>query len=464
MGKFSLENIIKERLKGHEVHVDKRELWRSLGIEDEEKDRKALWLWWFGGLVGIALVGGLWWHLQKDGLDLPNIQEAKAIAVEESVAKTGNETISETSTSELLSNIIEEVKSQESESINSENEENNTNETNTIISNQTNIKSNTLNSTGDLNSGASMDQGSEKSGLLANEKPAVGTIINGDLKSEEANEKEELISELINIDKLPYYNAMLFYEREMGTLAVDVNPLIKPIEPSRKFEFELYGGAGPFSRTISVDSLDGFVSARDSLEAPIEHVSLGVSLKYMIGGGFYSKLGLSVNRWNEKYSYNFVSDSTFTTVEVPDVILIDLQGNLTTTYTTGVETTINTVYWVRYNRLTQIDLPISLGYERRMNRWSIFGEATGILNLKQQFSGYLNTEEGLETKDPDIFKSRIGLNLGLNAGVGYGITPRLRARLSARYYRSLSSVLLPSTGVEQRYSSLGLRAGLGYLF
>ena len=87
-----------------------------------------------------------------------------------------------------------------------------------------------------------------------------------------------------------------------------------------------------------------------------------------------------------------------------------------------------------------------------------------LVNLKQSFSGYLNDGNFEIEKDPEIFKSNIGWNIGFGAGIGYGITPRLRARMSAQYYRSLGSVLNSEIGVEQRYSSYGIRASIGYLF
>ena len=41
MGKFSLAQKIKDHLKGHEIHIDKDDLWKGLGIQEEEKERKA---------------------------------------------------------------------------------------------------------------------------------------------------------------------------------------------------------------------------------------------------------------------------------------------------------------------------------------------------------------------------------------------------------------------------------------
>lgn len=81
-----------------------------------------------------------------------------------------------------------------------------------------------------------------------------------------------------------------------------------------------------------------------------------------------------------------------------------------------------------------------------------------------RFSIFKNLSDEINQNKIYRFKSRIGINLGLNAGVGYGITPRLRARLSARYYKSLTSVLEHDSRMEQKYASLGLRCGLGYQF
>lgn len=459
MGKFSLENRIKDRLEGHEVHIDKRELWKSLGIEEEERDRKGVWLWWLGGLIGIAFISGLWWFVQKDRLELPNIQESSIIEVDENLAKTGNEKEDQISTSERLSDIIEDVKSQnslsekvlkESETKRQKSRTENRNNSSVSKFDNKSIRKTFVND-------------------IKNSNSKVNDKVN-DLNAgiEKIGDGGKVLGELIMIEELPQINVQqLSYERDQVSLEAEVNPLIKPIKKSRKFEFELYGSVGSINRELNASNGDfeSYVVGRDTSESTLEHVSLGMSLKYIFGRGFYGKVGLGVNRWNEKYSYNLTSDTLETIIPIPEVILIDLQGNSTTTqFTEGTEISYTSIDWVRYNRLTQIDLPISLGYEHRINRWSIFGEATAILNVKQIFKGYLYVPDGELAKNPEIFKSNIGLNFGVNAGLGYGITPRLRARVSARYYRSLGSVLIMDDGIEQKYSSLGLRVGLGYLF
>lgn len=459
MGKFSLERKIKDRLQGHEVHIDKRELWKSLGIEEEEKDRKGIWYWWLGGIIGLAFIGGMWWYIQSDNMEAPNVQEFSSVEIDDNIAKTGNETSDENATVEQLASIIDEVESQNNEAIKTTNQN----------SRNSNLNSNSKQNRNNTNSNQTQENTLVTQRSLANESKTIDNSTNKTNKELSNHIGNNIGSESVNlnkelfIDRLQSVTSFLFFDRDLGDLYVDAKPFIKPLPKPRKFEFEFFGGVGTNNRTLSSEFEDHLLR-RDTSESTLEQVSLGISLKYIIGGGFYGKAGLSINRWNEQYTYNLVSDTTETTVDVPDVILIDLSGNSTTQFTGGIQTIYNTIDWVRYNRLTQIDLPITIGYEHRISRWSLFGEASGIFNLKQKFNGYLNTEEGIETQNPDIFKSSIGFNLGLNAGIGYGFTPRLRARLSARYYRSLGSVLLQSTEVEQKYSSIGARVGIGYLF
>ena len=458
MGKFSLENNIKDRLKGHEVHINKRELWKSLGIEEEEKDRKAIWFWWFAGLAGIVFIAGLWWLGQRDTLEASYSQKAADIEMDESLAKTGNEKIIENSTSERLSEIIEDVKSKGEQSENG-------------VSPSTNELRNVDIRKGSISPATNMDDESRK-GIPIEQKSNYDTHLNNESKTanfriEKTINGGEVLNEILMIESLPQITSMLAYNRDVEDMDAEVNPLIKPISKSRKFEFELYGGIGSINRALSTtnEEFDGYIAGRDSSESTLEHVSLGIAFKYMIGRGFYGKAGVGVNRWNEKYSYTITSDTTATSVTIPDVILIDLQGNQTTTqFTEGTKTSYTITDWVRYNRLTQIDVPVSLGYEHRIKRWSLFGEASAIFNVKQMFSGYVYTPEGELINNPEFFKTSIGLNFGVNAGVGYGITPRIRARISARYYQSLGSVLRLDHPIEQKYTSLGLRVGVGYLF
>lgn len=464
MGKFSLENEIRDRLEGHEVHVDKRELWKALGIEQEKKDRKAIWLWWLVGFISLISIAGLSLYIQTGKVDMSDVKSAPNTEVEGNLVKTGNETNTSSNTSQQLSNIIEQVKSEKTPTSNSAKES----KINSTLSKQPFNKANHKSIS--ENASETSNSNSLKSTLMASEleNSMDDTTPKGDGENRNIGEgSSNTIQELI-IPYLPYVSSSLIFERGMEKLgeAVEVNPLIKPIADASKFEFELFGGVGSIDRSLATTNreLETYIATRDSFESLLEHFSFGASLKYMIGGGFYSKAGLSINRWNESYSYNFISDTSEVVVDVPDIITFDLQGNTSTTYKEGIQKSVNSIAWVRYNRLTQIDLPISLGYELRHHRWSLFGEATAVINLKQTFRGYLNTENGIESKNPEIFKSNIGVNFALNAGLGYGVTPRLRMRISARYYRIRGSVLESSTEIDQHYSSVGIRMGMGYLF
>lgn len=465
MGKFSLEQKIKERLKGHEVHIDKRELWKGLGIE-EEKDRKAVWFWWIGGLAGLLLIAGLWFYTQE-GKEVQTFSERTEITVDDRLVKTGNETSTETATSESLSEIINEAKIdlERNSSVEKGVERSTANTITNTIKSKSSVTPNRVGKRSLLSSEE------QKNGNINSDGQALTPVIDNQNRvagSDIASTNEEELTQTLDVIAIATISGIdpyLDFEREKEEMDREVTPFIEPLTSIRKFEFELYGGVGSMNRALTTEDreFEEYVFARDSVEAPLEHVGVGASLKYMLGGGFYGKAGISVNRWNEKFGYTSNSDTTFSTKDIPETITIDLQGNENITYIQGEVVTYSRIDWVRYNRLTQLDLPLTLGYEKRFQKWSVFGEASALINLKQTFTGYLYASNGEIRKDPSFFKSNIGLNLGLNAGVGYGVTPRIRARLSASYYRSLNSVWAENV-MSQTYSSLGVRIGVGYLF
>lgn len=463
MGKFSLEQKIKDRLEGHEVHIDKGELWKGLGIEEDKKDRKAIWFWWFGAIGGIALFGGLLWSMQSEK-DLELKPQSNAVyAVDESVSKTGNETVEFITKTEQLSAIIEEVQSAEQPNASIETEEKTAGQF--LEKYKAQVQKQKQNKESIVDNSSSI---SNSIGVGSNQDIETKTTdfgVNSEL-DETLDSNWNSIDRSLTIQSIEGIPTTLSFTRDLVKIDEAINSFIQPAAVNRKFEFELFGGVGTISRDLVTDmrELDSYVSAKDSSENVLEHVSLGFSFKYKLGGGFYSKAGLSINRWNEKMSYSATSDTITSVGEVPDVILLDLQGNETVTYTEGEVFSYNVIQWIRYNRLTQIDLPLSLGYEQTLGRWSLFGEAAAIFNLHQQFRGFqYSTELGIK-ENPQTFKSRIGMNFGLNAGVGFGISPRIRARLSMRYYKSLDSVLNSETKIDQKYSSLGLRLGVAYQF
>lgn len=454
MGKFSLENEIKNRLKGHEVHVDKRELWKALGIEEEEKDRKAIWFWWFGGLIGLLVIGAIWWPMSSEDTMPPISEKVVAKSIEDNISKTGNERPQGATSIEKMSKIIEESDSEIASKINGKTESE-FESTNTRIV----VKKEETMTESEISKTVIDPSETEENSLSVRDEASR-------LRTSDLSSKSESLGYLTHLSILPITSAALEHKRLRVILDKSPSVLIEPIKKTRKFELELFAGIAPIVRSLSAldRDMDQLVAARDSSESTLEHLSAGFSMKYLFGRGWYGKAGFTMNRWNEKFTYTFISDTLVEKVDVPDVIIIDLQGNSTTNYTEGEKITYTTEGWIRYNRLTQIDLPLTLGYERRMGRWSMFGEAAGIVNLQQVFRGYLHSLNGEIHKDPDIFKTRIGINFGVNAGIGYGITPRLRARISGQYYRSLGSVLNSSSEMNQRYTSIGGRVSIGYLF
>ncbi|MDF1695891.1 MAG: hypothetical protein P1U56_08675 [Saprospiraceae bacterium] len=470
MGKFSLEQKIKERLQGHEVHIDKQELWKGLGIEEEKEDRKFIWFWWLGGLAALVAGAGLWWFSQNNVEMDPISQNTTIIAVDEQVAKTGNETNTESTITDRLTQIVKEVQDENPKNGNAEASINNNTEPNANTSEQENKR--TLEDDIENVIPSNMEQKFAETTTAQiengdrNNTVAIASTQEVETESELTNDGETKTPSLSQVTSIGRVGGLLDFEREKITIETSSVSMVKPVSTSRKFEFEMFASLASFDRTMTAedDRLDGYLSIRDTSEVLLEHVSVGVSLRYNMIGGLYSKMGVTVNRWNEQYSYISYGDTTEVTVEVPDVILVDLQGNENITYIDGTQLEITKETWTRYNRLTQIDIPLTLGYEQRIGKWSMFGEASAIFNLRQSFSGYLRSTDGIAVQNPKVFKTRVGMNMGLNAGVGYGFTPRVRARVSANYYRSLQSVVNGDAGWDQRYSSLGVRLGVGYLF
>jgi hypothetical protein len=236
----------------------------------------------------------------------------------------------------------------------------------------------------------------------------------------------------------------------------------KSHSPSRLF-VEILGGLDiPFKQlkeNSSNDDLAYYLEARDTSEQDWYAFSGQIGLGLQYESGFSIRTGIHFLQINEIFEY---SDATITrTVQVE---LKDSDGNVI-----GTQTVVEEGYrYVKtYNRLRFFDVPLQLGWEKRLGKFHIgfYGGATLNLLFQQKGAFFSDAIEPVSFSSSDndkfdYFKAKAGWTATANLSLGYQLSERLSWRIEPQFRYQLAP--LNNGLLDQQYQSIGLWTGLRY--
>jgi len=140
---------------------------------------------------------------------------------------------------------------------------------------------------------------------------------------------------------------------------------------------------------------------------------------------------------------------------------VDIIGMLPRTTTYDYEKEI-------YNRYKMIDVPFIVGFEGGMEKWSLGIQAGIFVNLALKTSGQVrnSTTEDLNigTNQSDIFKSKVGLSYYGGIYIRRALSPNLDITIAPHGRFFAQDFNVDSYELKQRYSLIGVQAGLSYRF
>lgn len=205
-----------------------------------------------------------------------------------------------------------------------------------------------------------------------------------------------------------------------------------------------------------------WLEQRNSTEKPLEAFQVNVLGRLQTNSGLYVQGGIGYGQIDQKLSVP-IQETTSTSNEQGPVIVI-IYGNgipndtiigevpVTTIERKGAET---------YNYHRMIEIPIALGYERRMNDWGFYIDGGASLNIWTSRKGYmLKDNKPQKYEDVGVFTTSTGIKLNGSLGMKYYFNNdmSLSAGPDIRYH--MQNWMKPQFGMTQKHLDIGLRVGL----
>lgn len=206
--------------------------------------------------------------------------------------------------------------------------------------------------------------------------------------------------------------------------------------------------------------LASYAKSREESEQYKTAFSAGVRLSMLADNGLAFRTGINYSRINEKFTY-FNGTEVITSIKEQ----FDNDGNLI-----GFDTIteIGTRYKVTHNRLQMLDIPILVGYEVNLDKFSVSVNGGAYLNLISNLRGdILSPQDGtpmsIDSDDPDAypaFKRQVGLGWYGSLGLAYNASDDLQILVEPHFKMYPKSFTREQFGISQRYSSVGVSVGI----
>lgn len=221
-----------------------------------------------------------------------------------------------------------------------------------------------------------------------------------------------------------------------------------------------------FSADLPLRSLEAkghdaseYVASRNATESPRFSYSGGLRVSLLTPWGLALRTGLNYSQINEKFDFTNRNEETVTITTI-----YDAEGNIigTDTMRAGGEQRV-----IAHNRLRMLDIPLLLGYEKRLGRWNLGANAGVHLNLLFSADGEFLSPEmepvRFSSGQPEswpAFRNRIGLGWYGSLQLGYLLNPGLQLLLEPHVKYFPRPATVDQYQAVQRMANLGLFLGL----
>jgi len=444
MGQHDIGDYLKKRVSGHQSKVDTDAVWDKLDLNKKKKRRGFFWV--FG--IGILLIGftGLYFIETTGEQKLNDVNSittqtlANDIIVNNSVSES---TASKDEFSATLSESMLDEPAIKRQEISLTNKHQNFQ---SRAMPQVVIKSN--------------NQSHSKT-LANNPINKISKLHSSEKSSEPSSTNLETLESLPILDPLMTINMSLPLIKTLRSTNSNLpkrNFLIRIADqllPSPKikdqitFSLNSYVGIYYVDRKFKLiqNSLNTYVSARDSTETPLEAIVAGTQFCLNHKSGMWVGLGIEYQRINEVFR---TKSSSTTTEPILSSFVFSKKENTTTEK------------WTHYNKHELYNIPLSIGYRIDLKNWTLRVSHTSLFSFKNAFSGkHLIASSGVDNISSDFY-NRINFSSRIEANIQRQLAQQFRLELSPSFMIHHNSFIVPDSGYEQKYKLLGLRAALLY--
>ena len=243
--------------------------------------------------------------------------------------------------------------------------------------------------------------------------------------------------------------------------------------PGGKLSFALAANTGisfinrGLAANTEREASTGVLKLRRESETLLEAIHYGLRGKLTHKSGFSISTGAQYTILSERYDNNkLITESDSIQGIIKRVIqlngdTLDIAGWVPRTTSYKYEKEI-------FNRYKMIDVPFIVGFEGGMKKWSLGIQAGVFVNLALKTSGQVRSSE---TEDLDIgdnqtdtFKSKVGLSYYGGIYIRRALSPNLDITIAPHGRFFAQDFNVSSYDIKQRYSLIGVQAGLSYRF
>lgn len=488
MGKYSLEEYFKNRVKGHKETIDKDALWHDLGLEKKPRKRR-LWIipLCVGLLVGIFNI----WPFQQEKTS----PELSSVVNEANTLQNENEAQIRNATSSNVQSNMDIEPHKENDLIN-----NIATDRKTEPQNESRKSKNASNSF----AGTAGIESIENAGLnpliqkpvlqtTGEAKPHVESKISklGQLNTTSSVAVDRTDTAKDNVDpvptvtwtklleKLPFLAFVLDLPKKRNTprlnSALMERNLIEPSVHHNPWHISANNSYYLTARDIRFLDFEGpapdqdreHLDARNRTETMLESRSVGAELTYTFPFNIYIGSGVEYLQVNERFNVQISTDSTFIQEDEPVIFIIESNGDTLATAFEDVEiSSKKTAIWENYNSHTFVNIPMIIGYQHQWNTWSFFAEGASLLSFYTGAEGkMLHVDNDAVIDVASQFNPSIELMTRCRAGLAYKLTNRLDVAVHV-------AGIFQTTGIaqqglwfnSQRYRMAGAGLNLRYNF
>ncbi len=258
------------------------------------------------------------------------------------------------------------------------------------------------------------------------------------------------------------FEVALLKKFNLISLKLNANPLPKLTIPCPDFNnkenssyLDIYSSVDFINRQFSDSANSIYLKNRN--EVTTSQLSFSAGLRYVkeFSSHFNFSAGLNFSQINEQFKF-----SKGNIIQI--IYVTNASGD-----TIDIYQTESTRYKTTYNKYRTIDLPISIGYGWKINKWDFIANAGVVMNISSFYKGdILNSDlQPIAMNASTLSKTyQLKTNIGLGFIGSMSIVRQLNNKFSVftePYFRyNFSLMNKETTHFKQRFTTTGLRLGL----
>ncbi|MDA9773918.1 hypothetical protein N9B82_03085 [Saprospiraceae bacterium] len=495
MDKSSIEQKIKDRLQNHGEQIDNEALFSALGIEEKPSKKRFIWIPFV--LVVLTLSGVYFFgnynnntiaeientdrhsnqkrtsqHIKdrasknKTASSGLKVKEASSEVIEEitntnaatnsepaitnsELAKTASQKVNSTATSKAKNSAVSEMGSKNITPVALYT----LNENQDVSSENGGINESTSENRNLTNSIASVSSPTRADFAITNTTDVTGTEVQ--------KERESLADFYVeqNLEYLKVDRASLAINGSANSNEDEIYEFSEEDAGSKWYimPFVSYDQYNNNLKSKSDKPIEGESFLRGN---ELEHISAGLLGTYMFNEHWYGSFGLEYSQYSSKFNHSEYFSSIQS--DTGTISRIDYLGEITQIPGTEVLETETERKWTIYNKLSMIQIPVTVGYNLDHERYSLFTELGMNVGIYSQFSGALFDEHYAIVRDPSFYKMRPNLSMEIGLGAVYHLSSKSGLFGKIRFRQSLASISNISNPLDETLSQAGLVLGYRY--